>query len=108
MKKSLVGEVSQDSWKKPLARLWDGTKVFTVVGRYLRDNVNDDFTLGGHGYVYDFIPKDEIWVEELDDKQDQRMNLVHEIFEWSLMKYGGVDYESAHVCAANVEQAARK
>jgi len=63
---------------------------------------------GGHGYVYKFIPKNEIWVEELADKTDQDDVIVHEIYEYTLMKYLKMDYESAHNKATSVEKVVRK
>lgn len=47
--------------------------------------------------MYDYIPKDEIWVEDLENKKDMYFNLQHEIYERSLMKANPkLSYNDAH------------
>ena len=48
-------------WKKFL-RMQDGFKVFAVDGAWIRNNLSIIFGHGGHGYVHEFIPLDEIWI----------------------------------------------
>ena len=90
-----------------LDKLWDGTKIYIVDGFDLRHH-HTEFELGGHGFVYDYIPKNEIWVEDMKNVEDRRKNLAHEIFEYTLMKYGKAGYETAHKCALSMEAAIRK
>jgi hypothetical protein len=66
---------SKDIKKKLLDELWDGTKIYVISGKAVRDIVNADFVEGGHGYVYDYIPKNEIWIEEMLNKEDEKDNL---------------------------------
>jgi len=47
-------------WKK-FVREQDGFKVYAVDGKWIRDNLSVIFGHGGHGYVHEFIPTDEIW-----------------------------------------------
>ncbi|MDD5650635.1 MAG: C39 family peptidase [Candidatus Nanoarchaeia archaeon] len=98
----------KDNWKVPFAELLDGTKIFIVDGDFIRDNIYVDFVLGGHGYVYDFVPKDEIWVEQVQDHKDEQYNLTHEIIEYLLMKLCDKDYDSAHEFTAHVEDILRR
>ena len=94
--------------KKYLSSLWDDTKVFVINGNELRDNYETDFIGGGHGYVYpELIPKDEIWVEDMESKNDQEEILMHEIVEWYMMKYQNKEYEEAHNIATSIERVIR-
>jgi hypothetical protein len=100
------------SQKKLAGTLHDKTRVLLVDGAWVRNNVHGavDFVEGGHGYVYKFIPKNEIWVEDIgaEDSDDVQMNMSHEIIEYALMKYGKLDYDHAHELAASAEDTLRK
>ena len=79
-------------------------KLFLVNGGYIRDNLTVDFVWGGHGYAYDFIPNNEIWVERHDtDEHDLIGILAHEIFEFMQMRDKGLKYEKAHALASKFE-----
>jgi hypothetical protein len=99
-------------WKKLIGEIYDNTKIYLVDGDYVRDNVcvnkETQFVEGGHGYVYDWIPKDEIWVEEMINKEDQAKNGMHEIYEYTLMKYIKEEYNDAHAKTLTVENLVRK
>jgi hypothetical protein len=41
-----------------------GFKVWIVNGKYIRDNVEEEFTNYGQHYQFPFIPKDEFWVDK--------------------------------------------
>ncbi len=98
----------REGWKQPWGKLWDGCKIFVVDGPHVRGNFFVDYVEGGHGYVYNWIPKDEIWIEDLPDEVDQGINLMHEIYEYTLMKYVKKDYDKAHECTACVEAMVRE
>jgi nucleoside-diphosphate-sugar epimerase len=95
---------SDCKWKKTVAETSEGIKVVEVDGNYVRDNVYVDWVLGGHHYVYDWIPEDEVWIENTSSPHDRKCNLFHELVERHLMKEHGWDYESAHSVAANKER----
>ena len=96
------------SWKQFIRKLWDGTKVYLVDGDYVRSHHHIDFVEGGHDLVYDFVPKDEIWVEEMKNKSDESYSALHEIYEHTLMKHKIVtDYDSAHEASNQVEDICR-
>jgi hypothetical protein len=100
----------EESWKKLWGELWDGAKIYLVDGPYVRGRFFVDFTEGGHGMVYEWIPNNEIWVEDMKDELDQGINLNHEIYEYTLMKYvpSQKKYDNAHESAANVEALVRE
>lgn len=97
-------------WKKEIAELWDGRCVYMVDGQYVRDNVYADFTEGGnHEADPEFVPKSEIWVEQLQTADDLVESLVHEVVESTLMKYGiKAKYDAAHDATNTVSSAVRK
>jgi SPP1 gp7 family putative phage head morphogenesis protein len=87
--------------EKLVVRLVDGDEV--------RDKNFIDFTMGGHHYVYDFIPENEIWIEQDQVDEDILATECHEFAERLTMKYLGLDYDTAHTDFANkVEIAYRK
>lgn len=81
--------------------------IWVIRGRFVRDYFFIDFTEGGHDLVYDFIPKNEIWIENDLRKNERGFILLHEIHERNLMKKG-LDYESAHKSASLIEHKCRK
>lgn len=86
--------------KKFIGKLIDGTKVYVVNGNWARKRIIG-FALGGHGYVYDEIPKNSIWIEITPDADK---TLMHEIIEYILMKYKGFSYNKAHKFAESCER----
>jgi hypothetical protein len=81
--------------------------IWLVDGKKVREHCNIDFTLGGHGYVYEFIPEDEIWIDD-DTAEDEILYvLMHEMHERSLMQEGTI-YEDAHNQASAVELLCRE
>jgi hypothetical protein len=90
----------------------DDCEIFLVDGDKARDEVTVEFSLGGHSRAdlpgMDKIPEGEIWVEDTGSPQDLANNLTHEIVERILMKYAGLDYESAHEAASSIEKILRQ
>lgn len=105
--KNWYKKAQEEAWKKYVSTYGDA-KIFHVDGNYVRNNIEVEFTLGGHGFRYKFIPKDEIWIEKLENKADMDSNLIHEMIERSLMKDYGTPYEEAHNYAAQKEQKVRE
>ena len=102
---------SQDSWKffdKTINVNGEEIDVYFVDAPYIRSNIDVKFELGGHDYVYDFIPKGEIWLEKTSRIEDTMANFFHEVLERSLMKYKKMDYEKAHNIAEKNEEKFRK
>ena len=63
-------------------------KVWIVNGELVRDLFFVDFTEGGHGYVYPFIPHDEIWIDDDVNPRERKVILLHELHERNLMSQG--------------------
>jgi hypothetical protein len=80
-------------------------KVYLVNGQYIRDNIDIDFTQGGHGKVYKFIPENEIWIDRsLDTPEDKKATFLHELAEYNAMGEAigkNTAYEQSHTKIAN-------
>jgi hypothetical protein len=84
-----------------------GHPIFLVDGFAIRQKFDSDFSQGGHGWRYRFIPKGEIWVEERLEAQELPFVIGHECDEVELMREG-MDYDRAHDVAKRREDAARR
>lgn len=114
--------VLSGKWKK-FVRKQDGFKIYAVDGKWIRNNINIIFGHGGHGYVHEFIPTDEIWVSTHHYRESQfvkcicktaRRNqrvskkyfdstVIHEITEFKEMKKG-TTFWKAHQIALQEEE----
>ncbi len=81
----------------------DGVTVWIVDGHKVRDHFKTDFVEGGHGYVYPWIPKDEVWIDKNVRPDERRFVLAHEMHERKDMKDTGMGYQKAHRRAAEYE-----
>lgn len=85
----------------------EGFLIRYVKGAVVRRYLDPKFLLGGHGYVYDYIPKNEVWIDDAQDKREMKYSLTHELYEANLMKKG-MDYNSAHDFALAAEKYERR
>lgn len=85
----------------------NGLAIVEVDGRTIRKYLDPLFILGGHGFVYPYIPKDEIWIDTAQDRKEMGATLVHEKCERELMKQG-LSYDFAHDYALVAERKFRK
>jgi len=83
--KKLINMVHQKMWKKYSHQR---IKIWLVNGRLVRDLLITYFTAGGHGFVYNFIPKDEIWIDNVLNEKEKKLTLIHELRERNLMAKG--------------------
>jgi hypothetical protein len=83
----------------PLAKI----AVWFVQGNLVRSLYRTEYTEGGHGYVYRWVPKDQIWVEHDLDLPEIPFLVAHEYVELRLMRDHGLEYDPAHTIAAEVE-----
>ena len=81
----------------------ENVNVFLINGEVARDLYKTDYVEGGHAYVYDWIPLDEIWIEKSVKDDEIPVVLLHEFLERTLMKYRKFPYVRAHVAASKVE-----
>lgn len=80
--------------------------VWLVNGRLVRSDFNIDFTEGGHDKVYNFVPKNEVWLDDDIIPEERPFVLLHELYERSLMATG-LAYPRAHRKASNLEWQSR-
>jgi len=90
-------------WKK----LENGVSVWMVDGRMVRSVFDLDFTMGGHDHVYEFVPPDEVWIDNDVSDAERPYVLIHELYERNRMK-DGWDYTKAHTAASKIEKHYRK
>ena len=92
--------------KKVHVRLWkkleSPVSVWIVNGRLVRSVFDVDFTEGGHDYVYEFVPQNEVWIDNDLDEAERPYVLFHELHERNLMAKGW-DYDRAHDDASKAE-----
>ncbi|MFA5830574.1 MAG: hypothetical protein WC878_01965 [Candidatus Paceibacterota bacterium] len=82
--------------------------VWLVDGEIVRGIYGLEYGFGGHGFVYHFVPKNEVWIEEVLDPHERKIILLHELHERFLMSQHGKEYLPAHEGATIVEMHYRK
>lgn len=102
---------------KTFVREQSGLKIYAVDGKWIRNNICFIFGHGGHGYVHEFIPLDEVWVDTHHRKDCNcivnylnqpvsenyfNSTVIHEIEEFQHMKTG-MDFWQAHHLALEKE-----
>jgi len=91
-------EVHERLWKK----LENGVSVWIVNGRLVRSVFDIDFTEGGHDYVYEFVPENEVWIDDDIEEKERGYVLLHELHERNRMA-GGWPYNKAHAESSRLE-----
>jgi hypothetical protein len=85
-----------------------GVMVVYVNGSLVRQHIDPWFVCGGHGYVYAYVPKNEIWIDIKMDSRDVPHVLLHESIERELMKNNKKSYDTAHEYASVAEKESRQ
>ena len=86
-----------------------GLSVYLVDGEKVRNQLDIDFTCGGNEAVYpNYVPKGEIWIDNVLRPLDATATLLHEIVERNLMVNKGWSYERAHDAASAREKPFRR
>ena len=83
-----------------------GVKIWLIDGRLVRSDFYIDFTEGGHEFVYDFVPPNEVWLDNDLAVSEYPYVLLHELFERNNMSKGMV-YPEAHRRASKLEWSCR-
>jgi len=91
-------DVHERLWKK----LESGLSVWIVNGRLVRSVFDIDFTEGGHDYVYEFVPENEVWIDDAIMETERPYVLLHELHERNRMA-GGWPYHKAHDESSRLE-----
>lgn len=81
--------------------------VYIVDGLQVRNYFKTDYVCGGHGYVYSWIPKDEIWIEKQTGPDELLYTLIHEFVERTQMKLLDRTYSPAHNISSKVDYSFR-
>jgi hypothetical protein len=97
-----AAKVHQRLWKK----LESGISVWIVSGRLVRSVFDIDFTEGGHDYVYEFVPQNEVWIDDDVEEAERAFILVHELHERNRMAVG-LTYNQAHTESSRLEYRCR-
>jgi hypothetical protein len=91
-------------------RLWQklkkGLSVWIVNGRLVRSVFDIDFTEGGHDYVYEFVPQNELWIDDAIEESERGYILLHELHERNRMAKGW-PYDKAHAESSRLEYRCR-
>lgn len=95
----VVGGKSLPDPAKVHVRLWKklsgGVSVWIVDGRLVRSVFDTDFTEGGHDHVYEFVPENEVWIDNDLSEDERPYVLFHELHERNQMAKGWT-YDKAH------------
>ncbi|MBI5077680.1 hypothetical protein HZB94_04855 [Candidatus Falkowbacteria bacterium] len=83
-----------------------GLKVWIVSGELTRDLFFIDFTEGGHHFVYHFVPRAEVWIDDDVQAAERKFVILHELHERYLMSQG-LSYLRAHRSASHIEYECR-
>jgi hypothetical protein len=91
-------------------KLWkmleSAVTVWIVNGRLVRSTFDIDFTEGGHDKVYEFVPSDEVWIDDAIIEQERGYILLHELHERNRMSTGW-PYSQAHAESSRMEYRCR-
>ncbi len=103
------GQVLPDA-KSVHERLWkkmeNGISVWIVNARLVRSVFDIDFTEGGHDYVYEFVPDNEVWIDDGVTESERGFILLHELHERNRMAKGWT-YNQAHAESSRLEYRCR-
>lgn len=77
--------------------------VCLIDGNLARSYYKTDYTQGGHGYVYPWVPRNQIWIENGVDHREIPFVVCHQYLERRLMRDGGLKYARAHEIASALE-----
>jgi len=95
-------QVHERLWK----RLESGLTVWLVNGRLVRSVFDVDFTAGGHDHVYEFVPENEVWIDDDIEEEERPYVLLHELHERNRMAKGW-PYSKAHAESSELEYGCR-
>lgn len=98
-------KVDPNTVKIKLLEKHGALKIFLVSGRAVREHFDFNFVFGGHDLVYDYVPKNEVWLDDAMLTKERKYVLIHELYERNLMKKGK-NYDNAHdyACAREKEE----
>lgn len=66
----------------------NGLHVWYADGMYVRKNLNEEFTNYGDNYIFNFIPKNEVWIDKEFGKKEYNYYIKFSIVRNKLIKSG--------------------
>lgn len=100
-------EIVEKVHKKFLKEYNSQIKIWVVKGELVRDLLDIDYAGGSHDKLDNFIPKNEIWLDDDMDEHEQKFILLHELHERFWMSKG-MTYKPAHRKATKIEDYHRR
>lgn len=85
----------------------NGVTVWVVNGSLVRKKIYPDFGFSGNGYVYHFIPKNEIWIDAQISCEETEFSISRELIQGELMSKG-MNYDQSYHKAIEKETRLRK
>jgi frataxin-like iron-binding protein CyaY len=85
---------------------FSGFKIWIIDGKYVRDNLNIEFTNFGQSLDFKFIPKNELWIDKEYSGDESRFFLANMLAEYKSMK-NGMNFETARKYANLIEKRER-
>jgi len=89
-----------------LKKINNKISIWLVRGRLVRSVLDINFTEGGHDLVYNYIPKNEVWLDNDISAKERIYIILHELYERSLMEQG-FTYSESHKKASRIEWQSR-
>lgn len=89
-----------------ISNIMDEIKIKLVNGEKIRKK-HIEFTMGGHGYVYDWVKENKIIIDNKMSENDIICTILHELIERTLMKFKNYSYNKAHKIANIIEKTLR-
>ena len=77
-----------------------------VDGAYVRGNIDAEFGVAGHHYSFSTIPRNEIWIDAEQGRDEQQLLIAQAAIDRRLMARV-MDYEAAHTVAIAEERRQR-
>jgi hypothetical protein len=94
-------------WKRCMGEACPhGLRLVLVDGTHVRNTFDSDFSQGGNGFRYDFVPKNQIWIDSQIAEIEWPLIAYHECVESELMRKGW-SYSRAHDRAKMLEDRLR-
>lgn len=83
-----------------------GFKVWIVSGKYIRDNINEEFTNFGEHYSFKFIPKNEFWIDKERNPGEEKY-FIDSMLAMSRLIAKGISCKDAAKVADRIERKER-
>ena len=97
---------AKDMHERLWQRLRNGLGIWILNGRLVRSVFDIDFTEGGHDYVYEFVPENEVWIDDAIEEPERGYVLLHELHERNRMAKGW-PYDKDHAESSRLEYRCR-